>query len=67
MGKTMRFLCERVSERPGYMQGRLAIQAPEIDGLTYLKVTQQIPSSGDFLNVKICKAEEYDLQAEIVS
>lgn len=66
LGKTLRVLCERTSERPAYFQGRLAIQAPEIDGISYLKITQQIPSSGDFVQAKITQAEAYDLVGEII-
>ncbi len=67
VGKTLRVLCERSSDRPGHMQGRLAIQAPEIDGLTYLKITHKIPVSGEFIQAKITQAEEYDLVGEILS
>jgi len=67
LGKTLRVLCERPAEgRPGHFQGRLAIQAPEIDGLTYLKVGHKIPASGDFVDAKIVDAQEYDLVAEIL-
>lgn len=67
VGKIFTVLCEKpAAEMPGHFQGRLAIQAPEIDGLTYIKVSNQIPSSGDFVQAKITQAQEYDLIAEIL-
>ena len=45
--------------------GRLAIQAPEIDGVVYLSETDAQP--GEFVQVVITGATEYDLVAEAVS
>ena len=39
--------------------GRLATQAPEIDGVVYLSETEAEP--GTFVDVKITDATEYDL------
>lgn len=67
VGKTLQVLCEKpADDKPGHLQGRLSIQAPDIDGLTYLKIAHQIPTSGDFVQAKIIEAQEYDLIAEIV-
>ncbi len=67
VGKTLEVLCEKpADDKPGHLQGRLSIQAPDIDGLTYLKIAHQIPASGDFVQAKIIEAQEYDLIAEIV-
>ncbi len=67
VGKTLEVLCEGpAQDRPGHLQGRLSIQAPEIDGITYLKVTQQIPSSGEFHQVKITRAQDYDVNGFLI-
>jgi tRNA A37 methylthiotransferase MiaB len=39
--------------------GRLATQAPEIDGVVYLSETESVP--GEFVEVTISDATEYDL------
>jgi ribosomal protein S12 methylthiotransferase len=63
VGKTLRVLCEGPStEMGGMFQARLATQAPEIDGLTFLSGTS--PETGEFTSVKIVDAKEYDLIAE---
>lgn len=58
VGKTVRVLCEG----PGV--GRLATQAPEIDGVTFLRGS--VVRAGDFMSVKIFGAREYDLTASIL-
>ncbi len=42
--------------------GRLSTQAPEIDGSVYLSSTEAVP--GDFVEVMITDAREYDLMGE---
>ncbi len=67
VGKKMEVLLEAISEsKPGYLEGRLSIQAPEIDGITYVKATSGM-MLGDFCGVKIVKALNYDLIAEVIS
>jgi ribosomal protein S12 methylthiotransferase len=51
------------SEHPWVMVGRLATQAPEVDGLVYLSGAEVRP--GDFLWVKITEATDYDLVGEV--
>ncbi|MBN1381267.1 MAG: 30S ribosomal protein S12 methylthiotransferase RimO [Deltaproteobacteria bacterium] len=43
--------------------GRLARQAPDIDGVTYLKGSNLVP--GDFVECRITGCDEYDLYAAI--
>jgi len=65
VGKRMRVLCEGNSEESELVyQGRLPSQAPEIDGITYLSGDSAKP--GNFLEVLVTEAHEYDLVAEVV-
>jgi ribosomal protein S12 methylthiotransferase len=62
VGKEMRVLVEGVSEENEWVRyGRLASQAPEIDGVTYLSEGSARP--GQFISVKITEAYDYDLVA----
>ncbi|MBF0491195.1 MAG: 30S ribosomal protein S12 methylthiotransferase RimO [Deltaproteobacteria bacterium] len=64
VGKALPALLECISEeKPGYLEARLGIQAPEIDGITYVKASQGM-RVGDFCEVKIVEAAEYDLVGE---
>lgn len=64
IGSRQRVLVEEKSERPDYRYiGRLARQAPEIDGVTYLKGGN--PAIGSLVAATVVAAEEYDLFAEI--
>ncbi len=49
-------------------QGRLATQAPEIDGNVLINDAPEgrLPAPGDFVNVEITEAHEYDLIGHIV-
>ncbi|MGH9898870.1 MAG: TRAM domain-containing protein, partial [Pyrinomonadaceae bacterium] len=49
-------------------QGRMQTQAPEIDGYVLINdnMTDKQPVAGDFVNVKITAAYEYDLLGRIV-
>lgn len=63
VGKSFKALSEGpLSEDPDTIQLRLSSQAPEIDGVTYLKNRSVL--AGEFVEVKITKAMEYDLVAE---
>ncbi len=58
-------MIEGPSDIPGYTQvGRLKRQAPDIDGITYVKAGQCAP--GDIISCRIDSAEEYDLYAEAI-
>ena len=64
VGKRFRALCEGPSEESEWVyQGRLSSQAPEIDGVTYLSGDSAHP--GEFLEVEIVEAHDYDLVAEV--
>lgn len=58
VGKEFKVLCESPS------QGRLSIQAPEIDGITYLSGAS--PQTGEFVSAKVVEAHEYDVIAELI-
>ena len=59
LGKTLKVLVEEIEEE-GIYTGRSCKDAPEIDGLVYIH-TNISHNSGDFVNVKIKDAMEYDL------
>lgn len=62
VGKTVQVLVEE-SPEDGLYLGRSAFQAPEVDGLTFI-YSSQLPI-GEFVDVKITDAYEYDLVGEI--
>ncbi len=56
-------LVDGLSEDPAFpREGRLAGQAPEIDGVVYL--TDRALAPGQFANVRIVEAEGYELVGE---
>ena len=59
------FLAESVTEEAGVRQavGRIEIQAPEVDGLTYLEGADGV-EPGDMVQVRIVQGFAYDLVAE---
>ncbi len=63
VGKTFRALVEGKSAAEEGVEARLFSQAPEIDGVTYL-TTENVPT-GEFVEVKIVEAKEYDLVGEV--
>ena len=65
IGKHMDVLVEEKSEA-GLWMGRTAFQAPEVDGVTYIRTNNdQDPVVGDFIYARIVDAMEYDLVAEV--
>lgn len=50
----------------GNYVARISSQAPEVDGMTYVKRERQL-KPGDLVNIKITGADIYDLFGEIVS
>ena len=60
VGQTMEVLIEEPTES-GYV-GRSYADAPEIDGLVYVDTDEALPV-GDFSDVEITDADEYDLYA----
>ena len=62
-GTVQTVLVDGPSEDPAFpWEGRLASQAPEIDGVVYL--TDRAFSPGQFANVRIVEAEGYELVGE---
>jgi len=45
--------------------GRISTQAPEVDGLTYIRSDKKL-NKGDYLQVRVTEADIYNLHAEIV-
>ena len=63
VGSTTEVVMEEPSDLPGYDYiGRSRRQAPDIDGITYVKAGQR--AIGDIVTCTITSADEYDLFAE---
>jgi len=64
IGETVRVLFEGESKESELLwQGRMETQAPDIDGCVLINDVPEgvLPAVGDFVNVKITEAYEYDL------
>ena len=68
IGKTVRVLLDGFSsETDLLLEGRMETQAPEIDGRVLINdAGDASPSSGEFYNVEITEALDYDLVGRIV-
>jgi ribosomal protein S12 methylthiotransferase len=69
IGETLRVLFEGASSETDLLwQGRAEGQAPDIDGCVLINDAPEdfAPQPGDFVNVRINGAHEYDLVGEIV-
>lgn len=69
VGETVRVLFEGASAETDLLwQGRTASQAPDIDGCVLINDAPEgrKPEPGDFVNVEITEAQEYDLVGRIV-
>jgi ribosomal protein S12 methylthiotransferase len=69
VGSTVRVLFEGASQETDLLwQGRSETQAPDIDGCVLINDAPEgvAPAPGDFVNVLITGAHEYDLVGEIV-
>ena len=65
VGKTVRVLVEEPAPKKGsVVGGRMATQAPEIDGMVFIE-GQSAPAAGTFVNVCISQAHDYDLTGYI--
>lgn len=64
-GSRHTMLVEKVEEENGVRQavGRIEIQAPDVDGLTYLEDADGV-QPGDMIPVRISQGFAYDLVAE---
>jgi len=65
IGQTMRVLFDR--KEGEYFVGRTEFDSPEVDNEVLVNAKENYVRIGDFANVKITKAEEYDLFGEVVS
>ena len=69
VGQTVRVLFEGASAETDLLwQGRMETQAPDIDGSVLINDAPDgcHPEPGDFVNVRITEAQEYDLVGEII-
>jgi ribosomal protein S12 methylthiotransferase len=69
VGRTVRVLFEGASAETDLLwQGRMETQAPDIDGCVLINDAPEgcRPAPGDFVNVRIREAQQYDLVGEIV-
>jgi len=66
-GSVHTFLVEQVYEQDGQLQaeGRLEIQAPDVDGTTYVENAAGL-QPGDMVQVRISQGFAYDLVAEVI-
>ncbi len=64
VGRIVEVMIEgRVAEEDAYV-GRTYMDSPNVDGLIFVHTSQEL-LSGDFLNVRVIKALEYDLIGEV--
>jgi ribosomal protein S12 methylthiotransferase len=63
VGTTQRVLVDEVG--PTVAIGRTAADAPEIDGVVYVKKGRRSVKVGDFVDVAIASAEEHDLHGKL--
>ncbi|MGB2818353.1 MAG: 30S ribosomal protein S12 methylthiotransferase RimO [Burkholderiaceae bacterium] len=64
VGTTQRVLLDEVG--PTVAIGRTAADAPEIDGVVYVKTGRRKVNIGDFVDVTVARAEEHDLHGRLV-
>jgi ribosomal protein S12 methylthiotransferase len=70
VGQTVRVLFEgESSETELLWQGRIETQAPDIDGCVLINDAPEgfVPTPGEFVNVLLTEAQEYDLVGRIVA
>jgi ribosomal protein S12 methylthiotransferase len=65
IGKTVKVLCEGFDPVAETFFGRSEADAPEIDGKVYFS-SKAKPKEGQFVNVKITDAIDYDLFGEMI-
>ncbi|MBQ7779880.1 MAG: 30S ribosomal protein S12 methylthiotransferase RimO [Clostridia bacterium] len=65
IGKTVKVLCEGFDPVAETFFGRSEADAPEIDGKVYFSSCKK-PKEGQFVNVKITDAIDYDLYGEMI-
>jgi ribosomal protein S12 methylthiotransferase len=67
MGQTMEIIIDHVERK--LITGRSQYDAPEIDGLVYIKNLGQYPhiQVGDLVKVEIIASQDYDLYAKPIA
>ncbi len=66
VGKVYKAIVDGIADDGIFYYGRTYAEAPEIDGLVYF-TSQEPLSIGNFVNIKILNAEEYDLIGEVIN
>ncbi len=66
IGQTLTVLCEGYDRIAEVYHGRSFADAPDVDGRVYFKSTAK-PSAGEFVEVRIAEAMDYDLVGEAVN
>lgn len=64
VGKDMKVLIDR--KEGGFFVGRTEYDSPEVDNEVLIDATQGYVRIGDFVDVKITSAEDFDLYAEVI-
>ena len=64
IGKTLKVLFDRAEG--GYFVGRTEFDSPEVDNEVLVSAKDQYIRIGDFANVKITEATDFDLYGEVV-
>ena len=64
IGKTYKVLFDK--KEGDYFIGRTEFDSPEVDNEVLIKADKEYVRVGDFANVKITSAEDYDLYGEVV-
>jgi ribosomal protein S12 methylthiotransferase len=65
VGKTFRVLFDR--KENGFFVGRTEFDSPEVDNEVLVSAKDNYARIGDFAQVKITEAEDFDLYGEVVS
>lgn len=66
IGKNLKVLIEEITPNKKFYIGRSYMDAPDVDGLIYVK-NQKQDLKGKFINIKVIKANDYDLIGEIIT
>ncbi len=66
VGKVLEVICEGYDKVSGVYFGRSTYDAPEIDGKVYFSSKSRKIKDGEFVNVKIEEAIDYDLLGSVV-
>ena len=66
IGSTQKVIIDGIDEENDRLVGRSSADAPEIDGLVHIEADGEF-SAGDFVDVKIDDADDYDLYGHVSS